>query len=239
MTTFVLVHGAWHDGSAFTSTIKHLGSRGHSAFAPTLAGNGKNADKHVDHPRCTQSVVDYIVGRDLTDIVLLGHSFGGTIIQKVSEAIPERIRRLIFLNAFILSDGSYLLGETPPPFESIFSALAHTSPDSTVTLPFDLWRDAFINGSDPELVRSTYEMLSPQPFQPMMARLDVKRFFSLNIPASVICCSNDLTLPAGDYHPRMSSRLGTFRLIEMHDCHEVMFTNPAGLADNIIEAARD
>jgi pimeloyl-ACP methyl ester carboxylesterase len=239
MTTFVLVHGAWHDGSAFTDTIQHLQSRGHTAHAPTLAGHGRNADKHVDHARCTQSVVDYIVSRDLTDIVLLGHSFGGTIVQKVSEAIPDRIRRLLFLSAFILSDGSYVLGETPPPFEATFAALAQASPDDTITLPFELWRDAFINGSDQALVQSIYQMLSPEPYQPMVARLDLKRFFSLDIPRSVIYCADDLTLPPGDYHPRMSSRLGTFRLVEMPGCHEVMFTDPAALADKIIEAARD
>ena len=46
--------------------------------------------------------MDYIVDNSLSDIVLLGHSFGGTIISKVAETVPERIRRLVFLNAFVL-----------------------------------------------------------------------------------------------------------------------------------------
>jgi pimeloyl-ACP methyl ester carboxylesterase len=50
------------------------------------------------------------VSKDLTDIVLLGHSFAGTIIAKVAEAIPDRIRRLIFFDAFVLNDGESLRG---------------------------------------------------------------------------------------------------------------------------------
>jgi len=59
-----------------------------------------------------QSIVDYIVDKDLSDIVLLGHSFGGTIIAKVAEAIGNCIRRLIF-DAFVLNDGESLRDSLP------------------------------------------------------------------------------------------------------------------------------
>jgi pimeloyl-ACP methyl ester carboxylesterase len=112
MSTFVLVHGAWHDGSAWKAVRQHLEAKGHDCFAPTIAGHGKGVNKNVNHAQCTQSIVDYIIDKDLTDIVLLGHSFGGTIIAKVAEVIGngfagqrQRIKRLIFFNAFVLNDG--------------------------------------------------------------------------------------------------------------------------------------
>ena len=89
MSTFVLVHGSWHDGSTWKPVIDQLQAKGHHAFAPTIAGHGKSVDKNVNHAQCTQSIVDYIVDKDLSDIVLLGHSFGGTIIAKVAEAPPR------------------------------------------------------------------------------------------------------------------------------------------------------
>src|SRR5262245_63267668 len=71
------------------------------------------------------------------------------------------------------------------------------------------------------------------------ARLDLKRFYSLAIPKSFIYCRQDKALPPGCFHPRMSSRLGVFKLLEMDGSHEVMFTRPAELADKIIEAGSD
>jgi hypothetical protein len=66
MSTFVLVHGSWHDGSAWIGVIQHLEAKGHQAFAPTIAGHGKGVNENVNHAQCTQSIVDYIVDKDLT-----------------------------------------------------------------------------------------------------------------------------------------------------------------------------
>jgi pimeloyl-ACP methyl ester carboxylesterase len=115
MSTFVLVHGSWHDGSAWQAVIDQLEAKGHQAFAPTIAGHGKGVNKNVNHAQCTQSIVDYMIDKDLTDIVLLGHSFGGTIISKVAEAISTRIRRLVFFDAFVLNDGESLRDNFPFP----------------------------------------------------------------------------------------------------------------------------
>jgi pimeloyl-ACP methyl ester carboxylesterase len=135
MATFVLVHGSWHDEHAWKPVISYLESQGHKAFAPTIAGHGKGVNKQVNHAQCTQSVVDYLVGGDLTEVVLLGHSFGGTVIAKVAEAIPDRLKRLIFWNAFVLNDGECLNDNAPPHYRALFDSLASASPDFTVMLP--------------------------------------------------------------------------------------------------------
>src|SRR5512137_122958 len=114
MALFVLVHGAWHEGSAWDVVVWELENRGHRVFAPTVAGHGKGANKNVTHAQCIQSIVDFITRNSLSDIILLGHSFGGTLIAKVAEAIPDKIRRLVFQNAFVLRDGNSLLDEIPP-----------------------------------------------------------------------------------------------------------------------------
>ena len=71
MSTFVLVHGSWHDGSVWNRIINRLQHHGHNAFGPTVAGHGKGVCKQVGHAQSTRSIVDFIVSRDLTDIVLL------------------------------------------------------------------------------------------------------------------------------------------------------------------------
>ncbi|MGL5834807.1 MAG: alpha/beta fold hydrolase [Waterburya sp.] len=241
MSTFVLVHGAWHDGFAWEPVIKHLEAQGHQAFAPTIAGNGKDVNKNVNHAQCTQSVVDYIVDKNLTNIVLLGHSFGGTIIAKVAEAISDRIKRLIFFDAFILNDGESIKDSIPPHLQQLMERLAKESDDNTMMMPFDLWREVFINDADLELAKSSYAQLSSQPYQPFIDKLDLKQFYSLPIPKSYLYCSEDIVLPQGEWgwHPRMSNRLGLFRFIQMPGSHEVMFSNPSGLAEKIIAAGRE
>ncbi|NJL41531.1 MAG: alpha/beta hydrolase [Leptolyngbyaceae cyanobacterium SM1_4_3] len=242
MSTFVLVHGAWHEGSAWNEAIEQLEAQGHQAFAPTIAGHGKGVNKNVNHAQCTQSIVDYIVGKDLTDIVLLGHSFGGTIIAKVAEVIRDRIRRLIFFNAFVLNDGESLTDNIPPDSQALFDNLARESGDRTIMMPFEVWREVFLNDADLELARSSYAQLSPQAYQPFIDKLNLKQFYSLPIPKSYLYCTEDNVLPQGEqwgWHPRMSSRLGLFRFVQMPGSHEVMFSNPVGLAEKIIVAGRD
>ncbi len=242
MATYVLVHGSWHDGSAWDEVIKHLKGNGHTAVAPTIAGHGKTAVKTgVDHAQCVQSVVDYIVGDDLDDIVLVGHSFGGTVIAKAAEVIPERLRRLVFWNAFIPADGESVDDNVPPHYRSLFSGLAAASSDYTVMLPFPIWREAFINDADYDRAQSSYDLLSSEPYQPLIDKLDLKKFYGLTIPRTFLNGMEDSVLPAGEWgwHPRMSSRLGLYRLVQMHGSHELMFSNPKALADKILEAGRD
>ncbi|WP_077101639.1 alpha/beta fold hydrolase [Mycobacterium terramassiliense] len=111
--TFVLVHGGCHDGSAWRPIVRHLEQLGHTAFAPTVAGHGKNVPKNVTHAQSTQSVVNFILDKNLTDFVLVGHGYAGTIISKVAEAVPERIRRLVFWSAFVLYSGETALELLP------------------------------------------------------------------------------------------------------------------------------
>ncbi len=241
MAVFVLVHGSWHDGAAWDAVIRHLEGKGHKAFAPTVAGYGKGANKNVTHAQCVKSIVDFIIKNSLSDFVLVGHSFGGTFISKVAEAIPERIRRLVYQNGFVVRDGYSVLDESPPATAALFERMAKESADNSFLLPFPVWREAFINDGDLEMAKRTYQLLSPEPLQPSKDKLDLKKFYSLGIPKSYINATEDIALPPGEWgwHPRMSNRLGLYRLVQMAGSHEVMFTNPSGLAEKIVEAGRD
>lgn len=238
----VLVHGSWHTGELWAPVAAHLRSAGHEVHTPTVAGHGHGADKRVNHAQCTQSIVDHIVQHDLRDIVLLGHSYGGTIISKVVEAVPDRVRRLVYWNAFVLQDGESLDDNVPPHFRALFAQLAAASTDGGVMMPFPIWREAFVNDADLATAQRTYELLSSEPYQPFVDKLDLKKFYALQTPRSYINCTEDIALPPGPdwgWHPRMSSRLGLYRLVQIPGSHEVMFTAPERLAGAIVDAGRD
>ena len=115
---------------------------------------------------------------------------------------------------------------------TLFDNLAAESSDDTVMIPFPIWREAFMNDADLEIAKWTYSQLSPEPYQPCKDKLDLKKFYSLATPKSYINCTEDIAMPPGEWnwHPRMSSRLGLYRLVQMPGSHEVIYTNPKGLA---------
>jgi hypothetical protein len=147
----------------------------------------------------------------------------------------------VFYSGFVLNDGECMLDAFPPVQRGVLAQLAAESSDNTVTLPFELWREAFINDADLETARWAYDQLSPEPFQQLLEPLDLNKFYSLNTPKSYLVCTEDTVMPPGEWawHPRMSSRLGLHRLVQMPGSHEVIFSNPLALADKIIEAGRD
>ncbi len=109
--TFVLVHGAWHGGWCWRRVADRLTAKGHYVVAPALSGVGERSHlKPEDIDLTTQ--IDDVVGemkwKDLDDIVLVGHSYGGMVITGVAEQMHERIAAIVYLDAFMPSDGQAL-----------------------------------------------------------------------------------------------------------------------------------
>ena len=193
----------------------------------------------IAHQDCVDAVVVYILERGLQGVILVGHSFGGTVVQKVAERLPDRIARVVFLDALVLGDGQCVFDNLPADYVALFNDLAGASSDNTMLIPWEIWRDNFIQDAPESVARSIWQQLSPEPNQVNLDKLHLRGFYSLAIPRSFIYCRQDKALPPGYFHPRMSSRLGAFKLLEMDGSHEVMFTRPAELAGKIIEASSD
>jgi pimeloyl-ACP methyl ester carboxylesterase len=108
VTTFVLVHGAWAGAHGWRHVRKLLIAGGHDVFTPSLTGIGERvhlASPQVDLTTHVTDVVNQVVFEDLVDIVLVGYSYGGVVVTAAAEHIHDRIRELVFLDAFVPSDG--------------------------------------------------------------------------------------------------------------------------------------
>lgn len=109
--TFVLVHGAWHGGWCWQRVGDRLSAQGHRVFAPTLTGVCERS--HLDSPSVDLSthvhdVVNEIRWKDLENVVLVGHSYGGMVITGVAEQLASKIGSIVYLDAFVPGDGQSL-----------------------------------------------------------------------------------------------------------------------------------
>jgi pimeloyl-ACP methyl ester carboxylesterase len=108
MTDYVLIHGAWWGSWSWTRVRRLLAAEAHRVFTPTLTGLGERS---------------HLLSRD---IVLVGHSYGGVVARHVADRMPDRIRSLVYLDAFVPDDGKALRDYLPDRGESFRElALAH------------------------------------------------------------------------------------------------------------------
>jgi pimeloyl-ACP methyl ester carboxylesterase len=116
MASFVLVHGAWHGSWCWKRVRRSLQQQGHEVFTPTLTGVGERshlASPHVSLETHILDVVNLIRWEELSDVVLCGHSYGGFVITGVADRMADRIRSLVYLDAFAPEDGENLLQLLP------------------------------------------------------------------------------------------------------------------------------
>src|ERR1700710_1765552 len=100
--TFVLIHAAWHSGEHFEAIANILRAAGHTVYCPTLRGNRSGDDRSkVGLEDAISSVVEFIEEKDLTNIRLVGHSYAGMVISGVADRLEKRLRRIIYINAFV------------------------------------------------------------------------------------------------------------------------------------------
>lgn len=239
--TYVLVHGAWHTGELMEPVAQQLRARGHTVHCPTLAGNRPGDDRQsTGLPEAVQSLVDYLHAHELTGVRLVGHSYGGMVISHAADQVGQRLARLVYWNAFVPLDGESLNDMVPPHYVAMFDQIA-AAHQGAVTLPYPIWRDAFINDADAQLAESSYAKLNPHPYKTFTDKARLSQpLAAMDLGKSYINCLQDTAMPHSlPWHPRLSERLGLFRLVECMGSHELCFSDPQRLAQAIEQAGRD
>ena len=111
MTVYVLVHGAWGGAHGFRKVRGPLRTAGHEVFTPSLTGIGERVHLTSPQVRLTTHIADVVntvLYEDLDGIVLLGYSYGGMVVTGAIDHLGERIRHLVYLDAFVPGHGESL-----------------------------------------------------------------------------------------------------------------------------------
>lgn len=108
MTTFVLVHGAWHGGWCWVRVAERLRAAGHAVFAPTLTGVADRA--HMLAPTVSlqthiRDIAGLLAWEELRGVVLVGHSYGGMVITGAADRVADRVSTLVYVDALVPKHG--------------------------------------------------------------------------------------------------------------------------------------
>jgi pimeloyl-ACP methyl ester carboxylesterase len=173
--TYVLVRGAWHTGAELEAAAVHIRKLGHTVHCPTLAGNRPDDDRsRIGLMDAARSLESFLKEKNLSGVRLVGHSYGGMVISQLMELAPERVSRLVYVNAFVPNPGESLNDMVPPLYVQMFDQIAAAS-NGAVVLPFPIWREAFINDADLALATSAYEKLNPHPYKTFTEKVVLKK----------------------------------------------------------------
>jgi pimeloyl-ACP methyl ester carboxylesterase len=237
VATYVLVHGGGHGGWCYQRVARILRAQGHEVYAPTLTGLGERAhllDSTVDLNRHIEDVTAVLHFEDLSDVILVGHSYGGMVITGAADRAAERVGRLVFLDAATPIDGQSLVDVAGPvigavrPFGEVRDGM------ELVLLPAP---DAGLlyGVTDPDDLAWMAERLTPHPWQCFAQPLDLVNEAALwAIPQYHIVCMS--TVPTRD-RGLMDRARAEGRLWQIDTGHDLMITEPEKTADALAQVA--
>ena len=231
MTTFALVHGAWHSGACWDPTAALLRTAGHTVVAPDLPCTSPSAGL-VDYATTVLKALDPHKG---DDIVVVGHSLGGLTIPLVAAALP--VRELVFLCAFVplpgatLADDLLVLDDTFTPAWPELSRHQVAHDDGASSWPTDAAIDAFYHDCPEALATWAAGLLRRQAWAvasepcPLVAYPDVA--------ARAIVCTEDRVLSAESCARHASERMHA-TVVRLGGGHSPMLAQPAVLVDALL-----
>ena len=221
---FLLIHGAWHGGWVWNEISEILRYQRYSVSTPTLTGLGEK--KHLLSSKITietfiEDVVNHIVFENLNNIILVGHSFAGSVISGVADRFKDRIQKLIYFDAMILIDGQKPFDITPKETveqrielaKKFGNNISIPAPSADAFGVFDIKKSLLLE-----------EKLTPHPLSAFQSKLILKNEVGNGIPLSYIFCTKPV------YKSLESSREVVRKMkwpiFELNAGHDAMLTHP-------------
>jgi len=238
MSTFVLVHGGAHGGWCYQSLARILRSQGHEVYTPTLTGLGERSHllrPDIDLEMHINDVVAVFHYEDLRDVILVGHSYGGMVITGAADRTPERVGRLVFLDAATPVNGQSLLDIAGPMIAPTRPLGQVVEGVELVLLPAE-GAGRFYGVEEPGDLKWMDERLAGHPWKCFEQPLELTNEDDLwAIPQYHIVCTS--TLATRD-RGQMELARAEGRLWDIDTGHDLMITEPSKVARALGEIAK-
>jgi pimeloyl-ACP methyl ester carboxylesterase len=241
MATFVLVHGSNVGGQVWRRVVPLLKDAGHGVFTPTLTGLGDEAHlltEEVDLGRHIGDVVTVLDHHDLRDVILVGHSYAGIVITGVAERVPERLRHLVYLDAWAQQDGKSIAELAPAVYEAGREGREGAGPGWRWSLPNPEATLRTWGLTDAAEIRWWIEQLRPHPLRTFEEAVAAENPAAVALPKTFILCTAGKATesPFHRFAGHARSRPG-WRYRELPSGHLPMSTMPAELVAVLLEVA--
>jgi len=232
--TFVLLHGAWHGGWCWERVAGPLRARGHRVTTPTQTGLGERSHlltAEVDISVFVEDLVNHVLWEGLDDTVLVGHSFGGNAISGAAERIPERIARLVYLDALIPESGRSPFDELP---REVVAERIKLAEDTSGGLSIPPPPAQAFGVTDPADVAWLEARLTPHPLRAFLSSQTFRGAPGNGLPVQYILCNDPVYGPLES--ARRRARALGWPIAEIATGHDAMVTAPEALVD-LLEAS--
>lgn len=237
MATFILVHGAWHGAWCWECVIPLLQASNHQVFAPDLPGHG--ADKTPLMKITLKSYLEciqHLVESATEEVILVGHSMAGIIISQVAENKAEKIKKLIYIAAFLPQNGGSLFSlaqqQGPTPFSTLMRAEPH---ENAFYFPSEHVKAFAYHQCDEERVAQVKQRLCVEPLIPLATTVKLNEAFE-QIPKLYIECEADQAVSL-DLQRKMHQTTPC-QVVSLPTDHSPFYSAPHALTDLLLAAAQ-
>lgn len=244
---FVLIHGGFHGAWCWSRLIPELEGLGHQAIAIDLPGHGERRDERSTLADRRDAIVAVLQPGD----VLVGHSGGGYDITLAADAVPERVRHLVYLAAGLPLEGRTVIeatGGVAARRDRDDAQATQLMSDETGMMRFikpdtrgrmacvdvAAVRDFFYHDCDAQTAAWAFARLTPAPVEFLVETVSLPRFWQANLPRSYIHCMQDRAKPHA-MSEQVVARLGVVPL-EIDASHSPFLSRPAELAKLLVHA---
>ena len=235
-STFVLVHGAFHGGWCWRRVADRLVATGARVFTPTMTGLGERVHllaPGVGYKTFVDDVVAVIESEELSDVVLVGHSFGGAVITGVADRIGHRIARLVYLDAVVPQNGQSAVDQLPPETRAIrIRAARERGNGLAIPLPTETMFD-LPPGEDRDWVA---RRITPHPLASYTDPIFLNHPVGNGRPCTYIRCTDPVYPAVVPSYDRIKSD-PRWSLMDIATGHDAMVTAPGPLTDMLLACA--
>ncbi|MFH5823715.1 alpha/beta fold hydrolase [Georgenia sp. AZ-5] len=229
----VLLPGYWLGAWAWDDVAPHLERAGLAPHPVTLPGLGSELEDRAGielrhHVAAVRELISGLEG----PVVLVGHSGGALVVQGVVEADPDRIARVVYVDAGPAPDGMALFPDLPADeidyYLPTWGELNETG-NST-------------EGLDEAALARFRKKAVPQPAGVARSPVRLINERRKQVPVTVVCCSMPAAAPRTAMEhgePWVAELVGAdLELVDLPTGHWPMFSRPADLAAVLVEAAK-